>query len=206
MISHLMMDVDGVVVTGRPEDGADWSTGLETDLGVPTDALRDQFFGCHWSEIVTGQKPLRPALTDALATIAPLVTAEALIDYWFRKDARLDHAVLSSIADLRTQGVKVYFATNQEAARAAYLWDVLGLRDFADGMLCSAALGAAKPSSAFFQAAITHTGAKPHHHLLVDDSAANVEAARKAGWQAHLWTEGQDLSAVFMRAQTEAMR
>jgi HAD superfamily hydrolase (TIGR01509 family) len=36
----------------------------------------------------------------------------------------------------------------------------------------------------------------PDEIVLVDDAAANVEAARTAGWRAHLWTGETRLRAL----------
>lgn len=40
----LMMDVDGVLVSGRPTDGRHLFTELEADLGLSPDRLRETFF------------------------------------------------------------------------------------------------------------------------------------------------------------------
>ena len=39
-VTHLMVDIDGVVVNGRPGDGAHWKTGLARDLGISVADLR----------------------------------------------------------------------------------------------------------------------------------------------------------------------
>jgi putative hydrolase of the HAD superfamily len=54
MIKALMLDVDGVLVTGRPSDGRHWVTSLEADLGLSFTVLQDAFFEHYWEEIVTG--------------------------------------------------------------------------------------------------------------------------------------------------------
>jgi hypothetical protein len=36
-LKALMVDVDGVLVDGRPEDGRHWTTSLEEDLGFSRD-------------------------------------------------------------------------------------------------------------------------------------------------------------------------
>ena len=187
-VTHLMVDIDGVVVIGRPADGAHWKTGLEVDLGISAADLKQHFFQPFWAQIVTGQLPLRPTLAGALAKCAPHLDATRLIGYWFSHDARLDRAVLGHLAAARARGLKAYFATNQDHERARYLWQELGLARHGDGMIHSARLGVAKPDPGFFEGAARITGAGPAQHLLIDDSAANVSAAHAAGWQALHWT------------------
>jgi putative hydrolase of the HAD superfamily len=53
-----------------------------------------------------------------------------------------------------------------------------------DPMIFSAEIGAAKPSDAAFAAAEALTGAAPADILFIDDSEANVVAARARGWDA----------------------
>lgn len=195
-LAALMMDVDGVLVTGRPADGLPWATGLRDDLGLDPGDLHRAFFAPSWDAIVTGRRPLRPALEAALASVAPHLPAGRLIDYWFRNDARLDTALLAALARLRAAGLPVHLATNQEHERARYLLEDLGLAAHVDGCHHSAAIGCAKPDPAFFRTVAGRVGLPPAALLLVDDSAGNVEAARGAGWQALHWTAGSDLQAA----------
>ena len=167
MVRCLMLDVDGVVVTGRPEDGRSWATDIERDLGIAPDAL-----------------------AESLPALSPSLAAQDFIDYWFSKDARIDEAVLAACDTLRGRGVQVFLATNQEHLRAAYLMDRLALRNHVDGIVYSAEIAARKPDRAFFAAAEKRSGAAPRDILLVDDTKANIDAARDAGWQAMHWTAG----------------
>lgn len=65
------------------------------------------------------------------------------------------------------------------------LHDVLaatGLRDLLDGVVCSAEVGASKPSAAPFARALTLAGVAPEHAVHIGDSPAeDVAGARAAG-------------------------
>lgn len=196
MIRALMLDVDGVLVTGRPEDGLNWATDLERDLGVSLADLHKEFFAQHWDEIIVGRADLPERLADSLTKIAPHVACDRLIAYWFEKDSRLDSAILDDIAASRSAGLKVWLATNQEHMRARHLMDVLGLTKRVDGMFYSAALGCRKPEGRFFRAIEAATGFAPEELLLVDDTPANVDAAKEAKWHAVRWDGKQPLSAI----------
>lgn len=52
-----------------------------------------------------------------------------------------------------------------------------------------------KPAREIFDAAAAEIGFQPEEILFVDDSMANVEGARKAGWQAVHYPVGTDLGA-----------
>ena len=196
----LMVDVDGVLVHGRPSDGLPLFTHLERDLGLRLDVLQGAFFKTYWPDIVTGRDALEPRLAEVLGTIAPQLNARTLIDYWFENDSRLDHTLLDDLAALRAEGTQMFLATNQEHLRAAYLMDKLGLSSRVDGIFYSAALGHQKPSAEFFQLATEKVGIPANEIGFIDDVEANIEAARRFGWKAMQWTSGtklQDAIAAF---------
>ena len=190
----LMLDVDGVLVTGRPRDGGHPFADIEADLGVPAERLQREFFDVHWPAIVVGQDELEPRLADVLAAIAPEVTSAALIDYWLSNDSRIDQGVLASVDRIRANGTKVLLATNQEHVRAHYLMETMGLGRHVDGIAYSAALGARKPMPQFYAAAAQVAGTGDL--VLVDDALANIDAAIAAGWRGVHWTGGQRLEDV----------
>jgi len=189
----LMVDVDGVLVHGRPSDGLPLFTYLEQDLGLPLTMLQQAFFKPYWQDIVTGRDALEPRLTEVLGEIAPQLQAKTLIDYWFENDSRLDHGLLQDLAALRTDGAKMFLATNQEHMRAAYLMETLQLSQRFDGIFYSAALGHQKPAAEFFQLATEGAGFAASEIGFIDDVAANIEAARQFGWKAMQWTPGSTL-------------
>lgn len=191
-----MMDVDGVLVTGRPQDGAHLFTDLERDLGIRLEELQREFFVPRWPDIVTGRKPLAPELEAVLETIAPDVSAETLIDYWFRNDSRIDEDVLAAMKVCRARGEKVFLATNQDHRRASYLMENMGLAAHVDGIFYSAALGHRKPDAAFFAEATERAGVAAADVLFIDDSEGNVLAAREFGWTAVHWMPGMDMAAT----------
>jgi putative hydrolase of the HAD superfamily len=187
-IRALMVDVDGVLVDGRPEDGRAWQTSMEEDLGFGSDALHHGFFAPYWVELVLGRAGLMEGLAAALAKIAPHVGAAEFMSYWFERDSRVVAPLLQELAAIRAAGVRVYLATNQEHMRAAYLMQKLGLAEHVDGIFYSAQLGVKKPDREFFQRVQAEVGLRGEEILLIDDSRQNIEAARDAGWQTLHWT------------------
>lgn len=191
----LMVDVDGVIV--RPINPLGWSAEIERDLGIPAAVLQSRFFHLHWDDIVHGRAALRERLAIALAEIAPQVSCEQLIRYWFKGDSELDTGLLAQLEALRATGVTLHLATVQEHERAAYLWNDLGLRDHFDVMHYAASLGVSKPSQGFYEAVERRVGLHGTAIAFIDDSERNVRAARERGWQAALWTPGASLDALF---------
>lgn len=186
-----MVDVDGVII--RSSGAQRWDVGLERDLGVKPDDLQRVFFASYWRAIMLGQTAIEPGLKQALSRIAPGVRVEALLTYWFANDADLDFNLLEDLADYRRRGLSLHLATTQEHRRANYLWTALKLKDRFDGLHYSAALGVAKPDLRFFRAVEDRTGFSGPDILFIDDSVANVDAAKAAGWRAIPWTGGMRL-------------
>jgi putative hydrolase of the HAD superfamily len=197
MTRCLMLDVDGGVVKGRPEDGRSWAADIERDLGIDPERLYAVFFAPYWDDIVTGRRPLLGVLEGCLPDLSPSLGVQAFVDYWFERDSAVDEAVLAACDVLRGRGVRVFLATNQEHLRARHLMGLLGLGDRVDGMIYSAAIAARKPQRGFFEAAVARAGASPAETLLVDDTGANVDAALEAGWQAIQWSSGSNLVDLF---------
>lgn len=192
----LMVDVDGVLIHGRPTDGLPLFTYLERDLGLRLDLLQQEFFQTHWRDIIIGHAALEPRLAGVLAKIAPHLSAETLIDYWFENDSRLDLNLLEELAALRQSGITLLLATNQEHSRARYLMEHIGLSAHFDDIIYSAALGHSKPSPDFFRLATERAGVLPGEIAFIDDMAENIEAARQFGWNAAQWTAGATLGGT----------
>lgn len=195
-IKALMVDVDGVLIDGRPQDGKHWATGLEDDLGIQSDILQREFFQVHWEDIVVGRATLKERLIPALKKIAPAVTADRFIAYWFQQDSRINRDLLEELTSLRTEGIQVFLATNQEHMRARYLMQDLGLSKMLDGIYYSAQLGVKKPDHAFFTRICTHRGLRPTEVVLIDDSLKNVTAAAEVGWHSVNWKNTDSLRHI----------
>jgi len=194
MAPVLMLDLDGVLVGGRPEDGARWTKDLQRDLGLCPDALSAGFFYAGWQDVVEGRAALLPVLQSYLDKVNSSVQAEGLVAYWFAKDARIDVDVLQDVRILRQKGLQVVLTTNQDHSRASYLMDKMGLAKEVDGLVYSAQAGAQKPDPQFYAHAEQVVGRSGTDLLLVDDTRANVDGALNAGWRGHVWMQGARLT------------
>lgn len=198
-LKALMVDVDGVIVV-RPA-GQPWNWNAKADIGLDPDALEARFFRRHWPEILLGQADLHERLALVLAYIAPHLTTQVVVDYWFAQDSVLDEVLLQDLAAVRTAGLALHLATLQEHHRARYLWETLDFKSRFDAMHYAADLGVRKPDPAFFRAIERRTGFAPSELLLIDDGAHNVEGARACGWRAALWDGSRRLADILAEAE-----
>ena len=191
-----MVDVDGVLIV-HPDKGV-WSAHLDRDIGVSASELQTEFFDQHWDDVIHGQASLRERLSPVLKMIAPHVSCDELVDYWFRNDAHVNDALLAELASIRADGIEVHLATVQEHERAQYIWKELDLRSRFDGLHYAADLGCPKPAQDFYKRIEARTSFEPQDLFLIDDKIANVEGAIVSGWTAALWTGYDTLQSLIV--------
>lgn len=136
---------------------------------------------------------------DACAELAARHPDQAeLIHAWKRQDEMVAGEVpgTAAVVDaLRANGIRLLLLTNMPAdVFAARCRRYPVLQGFA-GAVVSGEEGVVKPDAEIFRRAEERFGLVPAATLLVDDSAANVAAARARGWQAHRFVDAGGLAA-----------
>ncbi len=192
----LVLDIDGVVST----PATPWMTNLQADWGIdPAEMVRD-FFKGEFRLVVQGRLDLYVALHDYFEPKGLADRLEEFVAYWFAKDNGIDRELLALADDWRQRtGGRCFAATNQEHHRAAWLRDQ-GLSAHFEEIIYSAALGVCKPERVFFTTAQARMGVQAAQSILfVDDSPANVDGARMAGWRAMLYRGPESLSQALAR-------
>jgi 2-haloacid dehalogenase len=146
------------------------------------------------------------AIDDAIAErIAAFPDHAAAIRAY---DERWDEMVSGAIEEsvelmkrLRAAGVPLYAITNFSRAkfdRTAKRFPVL--QEF-DGIVVSADEGLVKPDPKIFELFLKRFSLAPEGCLFIDDSAANVQSARKLGMAAHLFVDAASLEIELERFQ-----
>lgn len=198
-VRALIFDVDGVLVTGHKEKGGWWHVDMERDLGLDPEVFQRAFFTGQWADIVCGRQVIAEPLAETLAEIAPHLSVDDMLGYWFQQDSRMDLSLLAELEALRSRSnVGLSLATNQEHRRARHLWNEMGLEHRFDAIHYSADIGHQKPEPEFFAAVENRTGFDGCHLLFFDDQERNVLAAQERGWQAHVWTGLATLEEAFL--------
>ena len=191
MSKVILFDVDGVLIKSFDESGRFlWSANIENDLGLSGDVMRDIF--AEWSDCISGKTDTKTYLQSKLAKHNPKVGADTLINYWLTKDSHFDQDVMACIESLR--GRRMFMATNQDKLRAAYLKKIIG-HHFED-IFFSGHIGVTKPEDGFYRHVEEKLQVKPENIIFFDDRAENIEAARRRGWDAHVFRSAADLKKV----------
>lgn len=197
----LVLDLDGVIVHGRGT--MPWHATLKADLGLDYSDIQRDFFAVHWAEVVRGRLDLFVALHEYFGASGRTDLIEPFVDYWFEKDAEIDHGLLGDVAAWRQRtGGRVFAATNQEHHRVAWLRDKAGLGAHFNEIVYSAALGVCKPDRVFFTNAQARMGVQNSRSILfVDDTPANIDAARPLGWRAVLYRGRESLARILAQVE-----
>ncbi|WP_019818886.1 HAD-IA family hydrolase [Saccharomonospora saliphila] len=132
-------------------------------------------------------------VTVDAAAVAELTERD--IDGWSRHDLGC-RALLDALAD---DGTALALLSNAPASFAAHTRRQPWLSRFHE-TLFSADLGVAKPDREIFDRLVERLGADPADCVFFDDRAANVDAARRVGLDAHLW-RGADHARTLLRTR-----
>jgi 2-haloacid dehalogenase len=97
------------------------------------------------------------------------------------------------LAELRAAGVPLYALTNWSAETFAITRGRFEFLEWFDGLLVSGEERVTKPDSAIFQLLLDRFGLDPTATVFVDDSEANVAAARRLGFDAIGFTGHEEL-------------
>ena len=177
-------DFDGVLNRNVIDGRFIWADDFERDTGYSRDRFVEAVFARGFEDVVTGREDLLDRVGRWAAEVGYEAVPEAMLDYWFRKDALLDPDMMDIVERLGRAGVHQVIATNNEVRRASFIEKEMGLRGKVDRLFASGLMGIAKPAAGFFEHVTDALGADPAHMILIDDTLPNVEAAWLAGWDA----------------------
>lgn len=183
----IVWDFDGVLNRNIVDGRFVWTDRLEADFGIAPMALADGLFASNRMQpVMTGAADFRDVLEAWLRESGHAADVDALLDYWFVKDAHPDPEVLSWLGAHPAHHV---IGTNNERRRAQYIADQMGMADIVDRIFASGEMGIAKPDPAYFEVIQNWSGLPPARIMLVDDTAENVAAAITIGWQGFHFTD-----------------
>lgn len=182
----LALDVDGVLLD--PDRGGEghWTDELERRFAITRPQLREAFFMRSWDDVVNGRRAIDDALAEALQVIGSPADVEDVLACWFDADYVPFEATLALAQRASAADVRVVLATNQEHRRAQYLAARFGAVFPIADVLYSADLGHQKHEPEYFELASERLGVAAGDRssiVFVDDVEANVDVARRAGWQ-----------------------
>lgn len=97
---------------------------------------------------------------------------------------------LAALRGMRADGLRLYMISNTNAVmydgwiKRAFMQEGMRVGDYFDGIVTSFAEGVCKPEAGIFETVLRRHGLDPSETVLLDDSEANCEAARRLGMHA----------------------
>jgi putative hydrolase of the HAD superfamily len=177
----VLCDIDGVLRHWPPADDIERAHGF-----LPGSVADAAFTPCRLRPAITGEitdEQWRYAVAMDLAeSCGSADRAHALVTAWSNLVPRVDHEVVSLLGQAR-EVVTVALVSNATTRLERDLAKQ-ELDEVADVVINSARIGLAKPDPRVYILAAHRAGASPDRCLFVDDTAANVVAARELGMSA----------------------
>lgn len=195
-ITNLLFDLGGVIMDIRRENAV---KALE-DLGM---ADAGSFLGEYAQKgpfLMLENGSMTPAeFRDSIRKYIPHQLPDADIDRAFcRFLIGIPEHRLDSLANLRRSGFRIYMLSNTNPI----MWDTVIADEFRkqghdmdyyfDGEVTSFAARSCKPDRRIFDTAVSQFGIIPEETLFLDDSQANINAARALGFNAALVAPGSE--------------
>ena len=198
MIKAVLLDADGVIQAAVP----DFVSQLQNFVPENGEAFAQDLFAAE-QPAATGDARFVDILETVLNRWQVQLPINEVLELWRRIDVIQGLPELAR--DIRSAGAKVALATNQQDDRMEFMTQTLNYGEYFDCCFYSCALGAKKPSAAFFEKALLELRLPAEQCLFVDDSLVNVEGARKAGLRAELFQfESIETGADELRALLKA--
>lgn len=182
-------DFDGVLNRNIKDGRFVWADTFENDIGHSLDVFTEMIFRTGFDEVITGKVDLRDHISDWAQTVGYGEDADALMSYWFKKDALPDAEVGAAMDVLNKHGFRQVIVTNNETHRAGFIEHEMGFGSRVERLFASGQIGVRKPDPACFEHVTDALGVAPERMLLIDDCPRNVPAAIRCGWRAFHFTE-----------------
>lgn len=193
----------------------DWG-GVITDLNIPATQHTFKKLARERFDDLLQKGPEEIFIPFELGKISPAEFRNRMRTYFFTEvsDKQIDAAwntMLGSLPEERwyllekiKNTYRTFLLSNTNIIHLQYytgyltaLYGTTGYHHLFEKTYFSFELGMRKPDSDIFLHVIHEKSLKPEETLFIDDSAENIEVARKLGLQAYLLTEPETLTDLF---------
>lgn len=177
----VLCDVDGVLRHWAPLDALDLDHGLPLGTFVAAAFAPERLIPAI-TGLVTDEEWRENVAAALAAACGSSRIARAVMTAWSEHAATVDTEV-AALLRLARRSMPVALVSNA-TTRLEQDLEKLGLADVADVVVNTSRIGYAKPDARVYVEAAQLVGVPVHQCLFVDDTAANVAAARELGMPA----------------------
>lgn len=192
-VGAVVFDLGGVLVDWDPRH-------LYRKLFDGDDAAMEWFLAnvcnAEWNAAQDRGRPFAEGVAEATARFPE--HRDLIRAYQERWEETLGGAIEGAVrllAELDARGTPLYALTNWSSETWPVALERFGFLRRFDGILVSGDVGVVKPDPAIFALLVRRFGLDPARTLLIDDSPANVDAARVCGFRGVRFTSPARLRA-----------
>lgn len=194
-IKHILLDADGLLIKKHRY----FSEIYAEQNNLSYEELLKPFFYGPFIECEKGELDLKTSIEPHLQSWKWSSGVDAFVDEWLTTTTFLDQEFAAFLPQIKSKGVKLHLASNQEKYRADYLTKLLSQLESFDNYFYSHKLGYMKDSPEFFTKLLETIEALPKETLFFDDDERNILIAKKVGINAHLFTNLESLTNDLQR-------
>lgn len=138
--------------------------------------------------VITGRQSLHQTHALLQATLGLRLDFNAFVEAWNAPYSASMPGMSDLIARLKPN-YRILLLSNVDTDYWQAIKPLHPEFDLFDALLISGELGLAKPDPAIFEHACGVAGSAPSHCFFIDDTATNVQAARRLGLQGHVFRD-----------------
>jgi putative hydrolase of the HAD superfamily len=190
MITTVIFDVGGVQITGLR--GVEDS--ITSKLNLNTNEATSNLEGQHLDDFCNGRISEDEYLTSVIREAGWNIKPDDL-KRGIRENFREIDGTREIISDLKASGFKLGILSIHGKEWVEYIIKKFDLGSAFDAMSYSYQVGISKPDPRSYQIIMQELGSKPEECLFIDDTPQNIDAAKKLGMHAILFSNAQQLRA-----------
>lgn len=148
------------------------------------DRFLEQIRFAEWNAKQDAGRPFHAGVADLsrqFPQYADLI--QAYDTYWEESLTGRVDGTIEIVNELKQAGWPLYLLSNFSVEKFELIRSQHSYLDLFDDIIISGEIGIVKPEPAIFQQALTRINRTAQECLFIDDSAANIEAARTLGFQ-----------------------
>ena len=202
MIRNIIFDVGAVLVDFRYHD-------YMLDLGFDDDTVKtieDKLIhnDALWGQLDLGAEPEEVTIERMLTEVPGY---EDKVRYFFEKNVDIvktfDYTV-PWLTELRSRGYKIYLLSNYPKKWwTLHERERFGFTHLTDGMIVSGFVKMVKPHDEIYKCLLDTYSLDPSECLFFDDRKANVEAAVRNGFNAHIFTSYKEADEYIRKSEQQ---
>jgi 2-haloacid dehalogenase len=189
-VDAVIFDLGGVLIDWNPRH----LYRKVFDLPADMETFLSQVCTPEWNATLDAGRPLDEAVAS-LSVAHPdqreLIAIYA--DRWEEMLGEADDGTVAVVDELRRRGVAIFALTNWSAETFPFAEERYPFLGWFEDIVVSGRERLIKPDPAIFELAVDRFRVDPPSTAFIDDSAANVVAADRAGLRGHHYTDASQL-------------